>query len=245
MKFEELIKYFLFPFLPALHNKIRKDLKLIVNERGQNQNIADLGGRKSPYTIGLNSMITIIDKPPSNDVQKSLNLGIDSKIVRDLKNNRSNIKDILIHDITTKVKLKNDFDIVIAVEVIEHISDIQNAIKNILELLKPGGVFYMTTPNGDYIKNEPPNYNPDHVKHYTKEELIKIINTYFCDVEVNYGIKMGKYWINSGRSWSLKHPLRLFNIFYSSIMNQIESKGKENMSHRTAHLFVKAKKPIT
>jgi len=245
MKYKELIKHLLFPFLPALHNKIRKDLKLIVNERGQNQNIADLGGRKSPYTIGLNSMITIIDKPPSNDVQKSLNLGIDSKIVRDLKNNRSNIKDILIHDITTKVKLKNDFDIVIAVEVIEHISDIQNAIKNILELLKPGGVFYMTTPNGDYIKNEPPNYNPDHVKHYTKEELIKIINTYFCDVEVNYGIKMGKYWINSGRSWSLKHPLRLFNIFYSSIMNQIESKGKENMSHRTAHLFVKAKKPIT
>ena len=102
----------------------------------------------------------------------------------------------------------------------------------------------MTTPNGDYIKNEPPNYNPDHFKHYKKKELMEHLNNYFCDVEVNYGIKMGKHWIKSGRSWSVKHPFRLFNTFYSSIVNQIESKGKEHISHRTAHLFASAKKPL-
>tara|TARA_A100001011_G_scaffold380578_1_gene448074 strand:- start:83 stop:823 length:741 start_codon:yes stop_codon:yes gene_type:complete len=243
MKLEELIKYLLFPFLPALHNKIRRDLRKIINERGKNQNILDIGGRKSPYTIGLKSIVTIIDKHPSNSVQKSLNLGIDNKIIRSLKDNRSNIKDILVFDITSQeLPIEDKFDIVIAIEVIEHIKDIQNVLKNILSLLKPGGILYMTTPNGDYIKNEPPNYNPDHFKHYKKKELVKILEPHFCNVQVDYGIKMGKFWINSGRSWSLKYPFKLINTFYSSIINQIQSVGKENESHRTAHLFAIAKK---
>ena len=244
MKFEEIIKHILFPFFPALQNKIRKDLKSIIKERGQNQDIIDIGGRKSPYTIGLSSKVTIIDKPPNNDVQRSLNLGIDSQVERDLRKNRSNIKDILYCDITEKLKLKVQFDIVIAIEVIEHIKDIQSALRNMLRLLKPGGVLYMTTPNGDYIKNEPPNYNPDHFKHYKRTEMIKILTPHFSDIEVKYGIQMGKHWINSGRSWSLKHPLSLINTFYSSIKNQVESKNKENVPNRTAHLFIKAKKPI-
>ena len=244
MKFEELIKFLLFPFLPALHNKVRKDLKSIIRVRGQNQNIVDIGGRKSPYTIGLDSEVTIIDKLPDSDVQKSLNLGINKNIIRDLKRKRSNVKDVLILDITSReLQIKGKFDIAIAIEVIEHVKDIQSALKNISNLLKPDGVLYMTTPNGDYIKNEPPNYNPDHFKHYGKKELFEILKTQFSDVEVTYGVKMGKYWINSGRSWSLKHPLRLFYTFYSSIINQIESKSMENISHRTAHLFVVAKEP--
>lgn len=244
MKFEELIKHLLFPFLPALHNKVRKDLKSIIRVRGQNQNIVDIGGRKSPYTIGLDSEVTIIDKLPDSNVQKNLNLGINNKIIRDLKKKRSNIRDVLVLDVTSsELQIKDKFDIAIAIEVIEHIKDIQSALKNISNLLKPDGVLYMTTPNGDYIKNEPPNYNPDHFKHYGKKELFQILKTHFSDVEVNYGVKMGKYWINSGRSWSLKHPLRLVYTFYSSIINQIESKGIGDISHRTAHLFVVAKKP--
>lgn len=245
MKFEELIKRLLFPFLPALHNKVRKDLKSIIRNKGQNKNIVDIGGRKSPYTIGLDSKVTIIDKLPGNYVQKKLNLGINSNMIRDLKNKRSNIKDVLVFDVTSReLQVKDRFDIAIAIEVIEHIKDIQSALKNISNILKPDGVLYMTTPNGDYIKNEPPNYNPDHFKHYEKKELFEILKTHFNDVEVNYGVKMGKYWINSCRSWSLKHPLRLVHTFYSSIINQIESKGMEDISHRTAHLFVVAKKPL-
>ena len=91
MKFEELIKHLLFPFLPALHNKVRKDLKSIIRFRGQNQNIVDIGGRKSPYTIGLDSKVTIIDKLPDSNVQKNLNLGLNNNIIRDLKKKRSNL----------------------------------------------------------------------------------------------------------------------------------------------------------
>ena len=54
-----------------------------------------------------------------------------------------------------------------------------------------------------------PNYNPNHFKHYKKTEMIKILSSNFSDAEVKYGIQMGKYWINSMRSWSLKRPLRL------------------------------------
>ena len=64
---------------PAFQNKVRNDINaLIKNQEGQ-VDIIDVGGRKSPYTIGLNAMVTILDKQPENEIQKSLNLGIDEK----------------------------------------------------------------------------------------------------------------------------------------------------------------------
>lgn len=243
MKYKEIIKILLFPLLPALHNQVRKELQSLIKTRNRKQRILDIGGRKSPYTLGLNALVTIMDKPPSNTVQKSLNLGIDKKKLNDLINNRSNIEDIILHDITSEqLPIKNKFDIVIAIEVIEHVEKIEKMLMNVSGLLKPGGIVYMSTPNGDYIKNEPPNYNPDHVKHYKRNELLKLFSTHFSDIEVYYGIKMGKYWLNSGRSWTLRRPLELFNTFFSSVINQLESRGIENVHMRTAHLFIKAKK---
>ena len=108
--------------------------------------------------------------------------------------------------------------------------------------MKKDAILYLTTPNGDYIKNEPPNYNPDHIKHYKRTELYELLIKYFSNVEVNYGIKMGKNWRNSGRSWSISSPLKLMHTFYSARLNQLESIGMENTKHRTAHLFATARK---
>ena len=72
------------------------------------------------------------------------------------------------------VEMSAMYDLALSIEVIEHVEESEIFIKNIAKVLKPNGIFYLTTPNGDYIKNEPPNYNPDHVKHYTKKELMEM-----------------------------------------------------------------------
>jgi len=50
----------------------------------------------------------------------------------------------------------NYFDVVIAVEVIEHLPDgvLDNAIKEIRRILKPGGVFIGSTPANEDLKND-------------------------------------------------------------------------------------------
>lgn len=44
-----------------------------------------------------------------------------------------------------------EFDVLISSEVIEHIEDQQNYLKNIFKLLKNNGVFIITTPNGTWF----------------------------------------------------------------------------------------------
>ena len=44
--------------------------------------ILDVGGRKSPYTIGIPAEITIIDLPRDSEIQQKLNLGINSTVIR-------------------------------------------------------------------------------------------------------------------------------------------------------------------
>ncbi len=48
---------------------------------------------------------------------------------------------------------------------IEHIEDDRAFVAQAYRLLKPGGVFYLTTPNARVI----PHVNPDHVRQYTAE----------------------------------------------------------------------------
>jgi len=237
-KIKEALKTLLFPLLPAFQNKVRNDINaLIKNQEGQVE-IIDIGGRKSPYTIGLNATITILDKQPENEVQKSLNLGIDEKRKIEILLERSNVKDILDIDITSNnTSLKNKYDLALAIEVIEHVKDSEKMLENIYNALKPGGILYITTPNGDYIKNEPPNYNPDHIKHYKRKELVTLLRKYFTSVNVFYGIKMGKYWYHSLNGWSMKHPFRTLITIFCSLINQLESKGMEIKPIKTAHLF--------
>ncbi len=244
MRFKEKLLQILFIFFPALQNKVRNDLKKIIKGFKSSPKIADIGGRKSPYTVGLKASVTIVDKPPSTNVQKKLNLGIDNQRLVEIKTQRSNIDDIILCDITSDISqvINEKFDIIVAVEVIEHIENHEEMLKNIYSIMKKDAILYLTTPNGDYIKNEPPNYNPDHIKHYKRTELYELLIKYFSNVEVNYGIKMGKNWRNSGRSWSIISPLKLMHTFYSARLNQLESIGMENTKHRTAHLFATARK---
>ena len=238
MKSYEIIHQVLAPFNP-FYFMIRNDLKRITSGSKSNLKICDIGGRKSQYTIGVNANVTLVDKPPDNQIQKDLNLGLDKTKIESLESNRSNIDSILIHDITKPLEqFSNYFDVVLLIEVFEHIEldKVDDVLNNIKNILKPNGILYMTQPNGDFVKNEPPNYNPDHKKHYKKIELKNILGKYFTNVKIHYAMKISKYRTNSQRSWDIKRPILLLSTWVSSIISVIESRSVKNNHKGTAHL---------
>ncbi len=54
---------------------------------------------------------------------------------------------------------ENQFDVVLATEVIEHVAHPDNFLKRLGEFLKPGGHIVITTPNGEYFRNKLPKFS--------------------------------------------------------------------------------------
>lgn len=61
----------------------------------------------------------------------------------------------IIDDDITNTKIENKFDLVTCISVLEHISDFNNAVKNMCSLLKPNGYLILTFPYNEkkYIPN--------------------------------------------------------------------------------------------
>ena len=231
--------------MPVLLQKSRRDIITLLrayNKKNEGKSILDVGGRKSPYTIHVNAEITVLDVPQENETQEQLNLGFTSDLLHFFKNKRSNIKDVIVQDMTKSTLPKASYDAVVCVEVIEHVEEDDLFVKNISDVLKKDGWAYFTTPNGDYVKNEPPYYNPDHKRHYTKEQLKNLLEKHFSNVKVVYAVKTGKYRSLGHKSFNVKKPIRLLKSIFGNIINRFQSMGVENRSQRTGHLIAIAYK---
>lgn len=241
MKPRELLYLLAEPFLPALYGKVRRDLKRYLDRYPGTVRLLDVGGRKSWYTTGLRANVTILELPRENDIQKHLNLGLVPEHVTGIMRHRSNISEVLFEDMTRTTLPDSSFDIVVAIEVIEHVTDDHAFVAQIFRVLRPGGTVYLTTPNGDYIRNEPPHHNPDHKRHYKRTQLVSLLSQYFRAVRVTYGIKTGKYRYQGLRSMSLRNP-RTLKIALYNVISHLESRNLDEQPRRTAHLFAVAQK---
>lgn len=241
----EFMRWVSFPLMPTHLVTVRNDIKQLVKlKRNSTEKISvlDVGGRKSPYTINVSADITLLDVPQEEGTRETLNLGFTENILTTIQKKRSNITDLVIQDMTKSTLNDASYDAVVCVEVIEHVEEDDIFVKNISKVVRTGGWAYFTTPNGDYIKNEGPNKNPDHVRHYTKHELQTVLEKYFEKVDVHYAVKTGKYRVWGLKSLKNSNPIAVFKSVFGNFVNRFQSIGVENSASRTAHLVAIAYK---
>lgn len=226
-------------FLPPLHGHVRMRLLELIRSNGHRPSLLDVGGRKSPYTIGVPARITVIDLPRESEIQKELNLGINEKVLSQIKQRRSNIEQVVFGDMTHSDLPDEEFDYVVSVEVLEHVEEDEKFVGEVARVLRSGGTFLMTTPNGDWVENT----NPDHKRHYKKKQLEDLLAKYFREVSVDYAILESRFRTLGLKSWSAKRPLQTLKSALGNIVNWRQSsdpKLKRQAEH-TRHLIATAK----
>src|SRR5262245_30537546 len=228
------------PFLPPLYGRVRRSLIAYSRSSASEVEILDAGGRKSHYTISAPGKVTIIDLPRENELQRRLNLGIPVEKMDEIRRRRSNVRKIVLGDMTQAPFPDRSFDVVVSVEVLEHVEEDERFVYHASRVLKPGGVFLMTTPNGDYCRNT----NPDHKRHYTREQLRRLLATHFDRVEVDYAIRGGKAHGLGLKSWSVRKPTQTLLSMAGNIINSIQSApaSVKDQSAGTFHLIGLARK---
>lgn len=79
---------------------------------------------------------------------------------------------------------KEIFDVVCSFEVIEHIENPRNLIKEVRRVLKKKGKFIISTPNKSVISPHSDVSSPYHFREYTYDQLYKFLKQYFNHVEI-------------------------------------------------------------
>ena len=141
------------------------------------------------FRSGLPPRVTVSDLPRESETQKQLNLGLTPALAADVQRRRTNIEAVLFDDMARSQLPDGSFDGVVAVEVLEHVEEDEQFVRHVQRVLRPGGWFLMSTPNGDYL----PNRNPDHKRHYKRAQLAALLARHFPAVEVEYAILGGRF----------------------------------------------------
>ena len=133
------------------------------------------------------------------------------------------------------------FDAVVSFQVIEHIEEDMELVREVARVLRPEGKFVVTTPNAPMSLTR----NPWHVREYNADELSNLLGCHFSKVEA-YGVvgneKVMEYYRKNRASvrkitrfdiLDLQHrlPRKLLQIPYD-ILNRINRKSlhKKNTS---------------
>lgn len=239
----ELVYLGLEPFFPPLYGQVRSRIaSVLADHRTGRIEMLDVGGRKSHYTIGMRARISISDLPRKSELQQSLHLGITGEIVAQTLGRRSNVQRIVFDDMTRSSWKSSTFDCVVAVEVLEHVERDREFVAEVYRVLKPGGVFIMTTPNGDAVVNT----NPDHKRHYRRQELADLLNLQFPDVDVRYAIRDSQFRRWGLESWSAARPLQTARTMLSNVISRIQSApaAVNTRASGTRHLIASARKQL-
>ncbi len=241
----EFMRWLTFPLMTTHLVVVRNDIKRLLKTHTSSNfrmSILDVGGRKSPYTIHVPADVTLLDVPQESGTKQALNLGFTDSILTTIQKKRSNISDVIIQDMTHSSLPAGSYDAVVSIEVIEHVEADDLFVKHIAQVIKKGGWAYFTTPNGDFIKNEGPGRNPDHVRHYTRQELHDLLSQYFDAVDVHYAVSTGTYRVWSLQSLKTINPIKFMQSLLGTLVNRYQSKGVEQRSQNTAHLVAVAYK---
>ncbi|MFN3404667.1 MAG: class I SAM-dependent methyltransferase [Cytophagaceae bacterium] len=80
----------------------------------------------------------------------------------------------------------NTFDTIVCFQLIEHLKNDSDFVKDLYRILKPGGKVILTTPNIKFTLTR----NPWHHREYTSEQLLRLFSSSFKKPKINsYGVK--------------------------------------------------------
>ena len=112
-------------------------------------------------------------------------IDIDESVVRHAKEKygRKNLQ--FISGSITAVPIPDDhsFDVIVCFEAIEHIEDQEKLLEEVKRLLKPGGLFIVSTPNKAVYHDESAEENPFHVKELYFEEFQQLLAHHFRNIQ--------------------------------------------------------------
>ena len=226
------------PFLPYYRYRVRRDLKKLISTFQYKAQVLDVGARSSNYTTGIRADMFLLDLPRETELQKRLKLGVSKAIITRQMKQRSNVIRYYVGDFF-KINLPlESFDVITAVEVIEHISDDKAFVERVFKLLRVGGYFYLTTPNARTI----PNLNPSHIRHYTLESLYALLSTFFPKVNVQYGEKISLFWRFGLKLSFQKHMWLIIPCMISNFINHVENQISRSKGSNCARIFAYARK---
>jgi 2-polyprenyl-3-methyl-5-hydroxy-6-metoxy-1,4-benzoquinol methylase len=94
-------------------------------------------------------------------------------------------------DVTRPIPwLENDFDVVVSMDVIEHLPTPSGLLENAAQAMRAGGIFILATPNVTRTHGT----NPHHVHEYSYQELRSLLLAYFDSVVILGLEKNDKSW---------------------------------------------------
>jgi ubiquinone/menaquinone biosynthesis C-methylase UbiE len=146
----------------------------------------------------------------------------------------------------------NSMDVITAFQFIEHIEDRAGFMKDVMRVLKPGGIFLCTTPNNKMSIAR----NPFHVHEYTFAEMQKEAGGIFPEIEL-WGVqgseRVNKYYEDNAK-WAKKilrlDPLGLhkmipanwlvapYNFLTSIMRKELKEVNKETLAIDTKDFFL-------
>lgn len=107
-------------------------------------------------------------------------------------------------------QLDGKFDIIVSLQVIEHINNPQSYLEKIIDHLTDNGILFLTTPNAPMTSY---NENPYHFHEYSKDELYNLLTKFFNDINI-----MGLVLSERMFSYEENRKRNIFKIFSFDVL---------------------------
>ena len=198
--------------------RIKYILKMINQKKIKDLEILDLGcggGLTCEPLARLKAKVTGVDF-----VQQNIEVAKNHAIISELKIN-------YIHDDLDSIKIKKKYDIILLLEILEHLDNWRSLISKIKNILKPNGLLIVSSINktslskifaiflAENILKWVPKNTHDYDKFITPNELSKIL------YENNFIIldTTGMNFNPLSRQWKLNNNIYPINYFFTAELN--------------------------